>query len=119
MQFFFAADRGNPKVSGRYDVLSPAALSFLHHIIRTCQRHGVPVTFCGELGGRTLEAMALVGLGLKRLSMSPAGIGPVKMMVRSLTLAPLEAYMQDLLTLGDRSVRGRLAAFAHDHGVIL
>ncbi|MDA5192349.1 phosphoenolpyruvate--protein phosphotransferase [Alphaproteobacteria bacterium LMG 31809] len=119
LQFFFAADRGNAKVSGRYDVLSPAALSFLHHIISTCDRHNVPVTFCGELAGKTLEAMALVGLGLRRLSISPAGIGPVKTMVRSLKLAPLEAYLKDLMPLGERSVRSRLMAFAHDHGVIL
>ncbi len=119
MQFFFAADRGNPKVGSRYDLLSPPALSLFHHIISTAHRHGVPVTFCGELGGKTLEAMALIGLGLRRLSISSASIGPVKMMVRSLTLGSLETYMKDLLLLGDRSVRGRLMAYAHDHGVVL
>lgn len=119
LQFFFAADRGNPRVTSRYDVLSPPALSFLQHVTSICHKHDVPVTFCGELAGRPLEAMTLVGLGLRRLSVSPASIGPIKMMLRSLKLAELQSYLPDLLKLSERSVRARLTAFAHDHGVIL
>jgi len=88
-------------------------------VVVAAERQGVPVTLCGELGGKTLEAMALVGLGLRRLSVSPAAVGPVKMMIRSLNLASLQYYMDDLLTLGDRSLRGRLLDFARDHHVAL
>ncbi|MBX3445114.1 MAG: phosphoenolpyruvate--protein phosphotransferase [Parvibaculaceae bacterium] len=119
LQFLFASDRGNPRVATRYDFLSPAVLSFLRHIVKTCQAHGTPLTLCGEMSGRPLEAMALVGLGLRRVSMSPAAIGPVKMMVRSLDAAKLAAFMEGLYALPDRSVREQLAAFAEENGVAI
>ena len=68
-------------------------------------------------GSKPLEAMALLGLGFRRISMSPAAIGPVKMMVRSLDAARLAAYMDGLYGLPDRTVRDRLADFASAHGV--
>ncbi|PKQ02463.1 MAG: peptidase, partial [Alphaproteobacteria bacterium HGW-Alphaproteobacteria-12] len=117
MQFLFASDRGNPRVATRYDLLSPAVLSFLRHIADKCREHETPLTLCGEMSGKPLEAMALVGLGLRRISMSPAAIGPVKMMVRSLDVARLEVFMEGLYGLPDRSVRAHLARFAEDHGI--
>ena len=117
LQFLFASDRGNPRVATRYDFLSPAVLSFLRHIVVKCDEHKTPLTLCGEMSGRPLEAMALVGLGLRRVSMSPAAVGPVKMMVRSLDVGRLEAFMAGLYGLPDRSVRAHLAAFAEEHGV--
>ncbi len=119
MQFLFAVDRGNSRVSNRYDLLSPATLGFLRFIITKCRAHNVPVTLCGEMSGKPLEAMALVGLGFRRISMSPAAIGPVKMMVRSLPAARLEAFMEGLYGLPDASVREQLTAFAADHGVVI
>lgn len=117
MQFFFAADRNNPKIAGRYDILSPAALAFLRHIVQVVDQHRKPLTVCGEMGGKTLEAMALVGLGLRRLSVSPASVGPIKMMIRSLRLGHLQAYMQEIMPVCDHSLRSRLTDFARDHGV--
>ncbi|MES1990053.1 MAG: phosphoenolpyruvate--protein phosphotransferase [Pseudomonadota bacterium] len=117
MQFFFAVDRGNARVAGRYDLLSPATLSFLRFIVLKCRAHKVPLTLCGEMSGKPLEAMALVGLGFRRVSMSPAAIGPVKMMVRSLNVELLETYMEGLYGLPEASVREQLSAFAADHSV--
>ncbi|MBX3489294.1 MAG: phosphoenolpyruvate--protein phosphotransferase [Parvibaculum sp.] len=117
LQFLFASDRGNARVAGRYDFLSPAVLSFLKHIVVKCSRHETPLTLCGEMSGKPLEAMALLGLGFRRISMSPAAVGPVKMMVRSLDTGKLEAFMDGLLDLPDRSLRERLAGFAEAHGV--
>ncbi|PKQ04825.1 MAG: phosphoenolpyruvate--protein phosphotransferase [Alphaproteobacteria bacterium HGW-Alphaproteobacteria-12] len=119
LQFLFASDRGNPRVATRYDFLSPAVLSFLRHIVIRCRAHDTPLTLCGEMSGKPLEAMALVGVGLRRISMSPAAVGPVKMMVRSLDAAKLEAFMEGLYDLPDRSVRAQLASFADAHGVIV
>ncbi len=119
LQFLFASDRGNPRVATRYDFLSPAVLSFFRHIVTRCEAHGTPLTLCGEMSGKPLEAMALVGIGLRRISMSPAAVGPVKMMVRSLDAAKLEAFMEGLYDLPDRSVRAQLASFADAHGVIV
>ncbi len=119
LQFLFASDRGNARVAGRYDFLSPAVLSFLKHIVAKCHRRETPLTLCGEMSGKPLEAMALLGLGFRRISMSPAAVGPVKMMVRSLDTGKLEAFMDGLLDLPDRSVRERLAGFAEAHGVLV
>ena len=83
MQYMFAADRGNPRVADRYDPLSPPALRALQTIQQACAESGTPVSVCGEMAGRPLEALALIALGYERLSMPPAGIGPVKRMVLS------------------------------------
>jgi len=117
MQFLFACDRGNPHVASRYDTLHPSLLRFLRHISQTCAAHGVPVSVCGEMAGRPLEAMALVGLGFRRLSMQPSGIGPVKMMIRSLPLKALESHLATLLNTRTESLRPALQAFAEDTGV--
>ncbi|HEX7774946.1 MAG TPA: phosphoenolpyruvate--protein phosphotransferase [Parvibaculum sp.] len=119
LQFLFASDRGNPRVANRYDILSPAVLSFMRFIVLKCRAHGVPLTLCGEMSGKPLEAMALVGLGFRRVSMSPAAIGPVKMMVRSLEVGRLEAFMEGLYGLPSPSVREQLQTFAEDHNVIV
>src|SRR6201999_2594240 len=81
MQYMFAADRGNPRVADRYDPLSPPALRALQEIQDACADTGTPVSVCGEMAGRPLEALVLIALGYDQLSMPPGGIGPVKRMV--------------------------------------
>lgn len=117
LQFLFAADRGNPRVSARYDLLSPSVLSLLRFIVLKCGGHNVPVTLCGEMSGKPLEAMALIGCGFRRISMSPAAIGPVKLMLRSLDVASLEAEMEGLYGLSDGTVREQLRKFAASHNI--
>jgi phosphotransferase system enzyme I (PtsP) len=63
--------------------------------------------------------MALIGLGVHHLSLVPSEVGPVKAMLRSIDAAPLERYLRRLLDLPDHSLRGRLQAYAQDHGVVL
>jgi phosphotransferase system enzyme I (PtsP) len=119
MQFFFAADRGNPKLSGRYDVLSPGALTLIKSIVDTCARGDVPLTLCGEMGAKPLEAMALCGLGLRRISISPSSIGPVKTMIRSLNVSAFRPYLLSLLDGNSPTLRGKLLTFAQDHEIAL
>ncbi|MEE8272282.1 MAG: phosphoenolpyruvate--protein phosphotransferase [Alphaproteobacteria bacterium] len=117
MQYLFAADRGNPKLAQRYDPLSPPLLDIMKDLAERCTDAGVPISVCGEMAGRPLEAMALVGLGMRNLSMAPTAIGAVKAMIRSLKVAPLSDYL-DLMRAGTRSsLRESLRAFARDHGV--
>src|SRR3546814_12902341 len=85
-QFLFAADRAHPKLAERYDWLSIAILRFLNRIVKACGEHAVHMGVCGEMGGRTLEAMALLGLGVRRLSIIPASVGPVRPMTRLMTV---------------------------------
>jgi phosphotransferase system, enzyme I, PtsP len=118
-QFLFAADRANPKLAERYDWLSPSILRFLRRVLEPARAAGVPVAVCGEMGGRTLEAMALIALGIDRLSITPAAVGPVKAMIRSLNRGAAAAHMAALLADPVRDMRGALSDWALAHGVEL
>jgi phosphotransferase system enzyme I (PtsP) len=117
VQFLFAADRGNDRVSGRFDALSPAALRAFRQIVLAADRHGTPLTLCGEMAGRPLEAMALVGLGFRSISMAPASVGPVKAMVLSLDAENLRRRLDTLLEERKTSLREDLKRFAAETGV--
>ena len=117
MQFFYASDRENPKLSNRYDILSPPSLNMLRFIVDKCSAQNVPLTLCGEIGGRTVGALALLAIGFRRLSIAPAAIGPVKMMIRSLNLGDIERFVNELLSRSDHSIRSEIRAFARDHDV--
>ncbi|QDZ06143.1 phosphoenolpyruvate--protein phosphotransferase [Sphingomonas panacisoli] len=118
-QFLFAADRANPKLAERYDWLSPSILRFLRRVVGPCRDAGVDLAVCGEMGGRPLEAMALIGLGIERLSITPAAVGPIKAMVRSLDRGAIVAEMGRLLAAPPRDVRGHLTEWATRNGVEL
>ena len=117
VQFLFASDRGNPRMEGRYDTLSPAVLNFLRQIAEECEAHAVDLTVCGEMAGDPVAAMALIGIGFRRLSMSPANIGPVKAMIRSMSVEGMTDYLEGLLHAPHPSIRSHLRGFARDHGV--
>ncbi|MDO9474573.1 MAG: phosphoenolpyruvate--protein phosphotransferase [Caulobacter sp.] len=112
MQYLFAADRGNPRVAERYDPLSPPALRALQQIQIACAETGTPVSVCGEMAGRPLEAFALVALGFDRLSMPPAGIGPVKQMVLSVDREAAQRGVMSLLKGASGSVRNEIETLA-------
>ncbi|CAH1659928.1 MAG: phosphoenolpyruvate--protein phosphotransferase [Chelatococcus sp.] len=118
LQFLFAADRDNKQVSDRFDPLSAPALRALRSIAETAGRHNCPVTLCGEVGGRPLEAMALIGIGYRAFSMTPASVGPVKAMLLELNVSELANTMTTLLGASEKgSLRPALAAFAAAHGL--
>jgi phosphotransferase system enzyme I (PtsP) len=96
-QYLYAADRDNKRVSSRFDTLAAGFLRALKAIADAGRRHGKPVTLCGEIGGRTLEAMTLVALGYRGLSMSAAAIGPIKAMVLSLDAGAAAREVETLL----------------------
>ena len=118
-QFLFASDRGSPKISDRFDPLSPAGLNFLKSIIEQCDATKTPVSLCGEMAGRPLDAMALIGIGFRTLSMAPSSIGPVKTMIRSLSIHDLRLYLDSLKDVTEHSLREKLRGFAIDHSVII
>jgi phosphotransferase system enzyme I (PtsP) len=116
MQFLFAKDRGSSRIAERYDVLAPAALSCLAEIVRLTTLYGTKLSICGEMAGNPLEAMALVGLGFRCLSMRPSSIGVVKAMIRNLEVEPLRRYLTEQLVAPHHSLRENLEGFARDHG---
>jgi phosphotransferase system enzyme I (PtsP) len=121
VQYLFAADRDNKRVSSRFDPLSPPALRALKLIVDKAAQTKTPVTLCGEIGGRPLEAMALIGIGYRGLSMTPSSIGPVKAMVLALNVAELRSLMEELLARRDgaSSLREELRRYAEAKGVPL
>lgn len=118
-QFLFAADRSEPRLAQRYDWLSPAILRFLKRVLDACRAANVPARICGEMAGRPLEAMALVGLGAENFSITPAGVGPVKAMVRSLDAAAIRSRMEQLLAKPPKDMRKALADWARRHSVTI
>ena len=118
-QFLFASDRGDPRISSRYDPLSPAMLQCLARVASDCATHRLPLAVCGEMAGDPLGAMALVALGYRSLSMPATSIGPVRMMIRSLEVGSLEGYVSTLVTSEAHTIRPHLRAFALDHNVFL
>jgi phosphotransferase system enzyme I (PtsP) len=122
VQFMFAVDRGNNRVSNRFDVMSPPILRALRLLARKGKEYGKLVTLCGELASRPLEAMALAGLGYRSLSLSPAAMGPVKSMILELDLGRLAAVLDPLIDQpkeGGPSIRERLRHFAEAEGMTL
>jgi phosphotransferase system enzyme I (PtsP) len=118
-QFLFAADRSDPRLAQRYDWLSPAILRFLKRVLRAAGEADVPVRICGEMAGRPLEAMALIGIGAENFSITPAGVGPVKAMVRSLDAGAVRKRLNQLLERPPKDMRKALADWARRHNVTI
>src|SRR6202453_3149243 len=121
MQYLYAVDRDNRRVANRFDPLSVGFLRALRSIAQASERHGTPVTLCGEMGGQTLEAMALMAIGYRELSMSAPSIGPVKAMTLSLNIGEAEREVEAMLAKGreNASLREPLQQLAERLGVRL
>jgi phosphotransferase system enzyme I (PtsP) len=118
MQFMFASDRGNTRLANRYDALSPAVLSMIRSVVQHCAAAKVEVSVCGEMAGKPLDALALLAIGCRNLSMSASGIGPVRTIIRSATLAEVEPFVLGLLASDEPTIRESLRAFARDRGIV-
>ncbi len=121
MQFMFAVDRENKLVANRFDPLHPALLRALRRIVRRADAANVPVSICGEMAGRPLEAMALIAMGFKTLSMSASALGPVKAMLRKLDAEAAKVALDEALANsgGETTLRPALLDFAVRTGVPL
>jgi len=118
-QFFYAADRSNKRVAGRFDSIGVPALRALRDIAIRARAHDKPITLCGELASQPIGALALVAIGYRSLSLAPTAIGPVKAMLLELDAGKAAALVNPLLDgpAGSVSVRERLKAFAAEHGL--
>ena len=116
-QFLFAADRSNPKLAERYDWLSISIMRFLRRVVQGVAGHPVDITVCGEMGGRRLEALALLGIGIQRLSITPAAVGPIKELVRKVDLSEIGQAMNQWLATPPPSLREALAEWAETRGI--
>jgi phosphotransferase system, enzyme I, PtsP len=119
VQFLFACDRGNPRLADRYDPLSMPMLALFREVIARTRDARVPLSMCGEMAGNPIEAMALIALGFRTLSMAATAIGPVKTMIRSLDAAAVAGYLDEIAGRPDHSLRPWLEAYARDHDIAL
>jgi phosphotransferase system, enzyme I, PtsP len=119
LQFVMASDRSNARLAGRFDPLNPAFLRALRMIARAAERAGKPLTLCGEIAGRPLDALALAAVGFRSLSMASAAIGPVKSAIRALELNPIAGRLNKLIDQGATAseIRGELQACAENQRV--
>lgn len=118
-QFTFACDRGNPRLSERYDVLSAPFLKLMKLIVDKANQYKVYCSVCGEMAGNPLEAMALIGLGYRNLSVSGASYAAVKKMINSMNVEDVEDYIKTILKSSKTSVRPQLTAYAYDHAIAI
>jgi phosphotransferase system enzyme I (PtsP) len=116
-QFLFAADRANPRLAERYDWISPSILRFMRRIAQATVGTGVDLAVCGEMGGRRLEALALLGLGYRRLSITPVSVGPIKELIRKVDLQEITAAMTEWLASPPPDLREALSAWATERGI--
>ena len=111
-QFLFAADRSNPRLAERYDWISPAILRFLARVVDTIAGHDVTLGVCGEMGGRRLEALALLGLGIRRFSITPAAVGPIKELICKTDTREIGTAMNGWLADPPADMRAQLQSWA-------
>jgi phosphotransferase system enzyme I (PtsP) len=117
MQFFFAADRDNARLAGRYDLLSRPAMRLMQRMRQRADEASLPITVCGEAAGRPLEALALIALGYRKLSMQASRIAPVKLLVRSVDMAVLARDVQAVLDGPAPSIRNAMLSVAAGFGL--
>jgi len=116
-QFLYACDRGNPRLADRYDLLSAPMLALFRQVIAECRAAGKPLSMCGEMAASPIEAMVLIALGFRTLSLTATAIGPVKAMTQSLDAGALACYLDEIGHRPDHSLRRWIEAYARDHAV--
>ncbi|MFP9138782.1 phosphoenolpyruvate--protein phosphotransferase [Devosia sp. XGJD_8] len=104
VQFLTASDRANPRVAKNYDPIGMPRLRAIRMVVDAARRYNIPITMCGELAGKPLEALALMAVGMTRLSMGPASIGPIKELVLNLDLKPIQLSVGAALSDGAEGV---------------
>jgi len=109
-QYLMAADRDNPRVSHLCQPLAPPLLAVIKQVIEASNKTGKPVTVCGEMAGQPKSFILLLGMGLRRFSMSPAFIPSIKQLASQVTVAEAEDIMRSVVKFATTSqVRTYLA----------
>ena len=110
-QFFYAADRENERVRKRYDTLNVSFLNLIKQIVIRCEETSTPLSFCGEDAGKPLEAVCLLAMGIRTLSMRPASIGAVKALIRDINIIELRKVIDQALVCGEQSIRPKVESW--------
>jgi phosphoenolpyruvate-protein phosphotransferase (PTS system enzyme I) len=90
VQYTLAVDRGNANLATRFTPLHPAVLELIRRTIATAHRAKLDLAVCGEMASQPLMAFALIGLGVRELSVAPRSVPLVKRVVRGISVAVAE-----------------------------
>jgi phosphoenolpyruvate-protein kinase (PTS system EI component) len=90
LQYTVAVDRGNRSLARYQESLHPALLRLVRRAVETCDAAGASLSVCGEMGGDAVAALALVGLGVRKLSMASSSLAGVRRAIRSADTAALQ-----------------------------
>jgi phosphotransferase system enzyme I (PtsI) len=99
IQYALAVDRSNKDVAGLYTAADPSILRLINMSIRTAKEHEVPISMCGQMCGNPLYTMLLLGLGLRSLSVTPAGLPEIKQVCRRVSISGCEKVAKRALEL--------------------
>jgi phosphotransferase system enzyme I (PtsI) len=97
VQYTLAVDRGNANIAPRFTPLHPAVLRLIQRTVEVAQQSGVDVAVCGEMASEPLTAFALIGLGVRDLSVAPNSVPLIKRLVRSLSAEASAAAASEAL----------------------
>ncbi|MEQ9124633.1 MAG: putative PEP-binding protein [Alphaproteobacteria bacterium] len=117
LQFAFGADRDGVRMSERYDSLSPPALAMLRHLVRAAEKANTPLSVCGEMASDPLAAIALIGLGLRSLSVVPPAVKQIRELAGSIDAAEAGRLVDELIESEEHSIRNQIREFAESKGI--
>jgi phosphoenolpyruvate-protein phosphotransferase (PTS system enzyme I) len=123
VQYTLAVDRGNVNLASRFTPLHPAVLKLIQRVAEVGRAHEIEVAVCGEMASEPLMAFALVGLGLRQLSVAPRSVALVKRLIRRITVdaavaAAKEALEAPTAQVAEQGLRRRLLAAVKDSGFL-
>ena len=99
IQYILAVDRANENVAHLYQPLHPAILRTIADLVRVAEAEQVPLELCGEMAADPLQAIALIGLGIRTLSLVPGSIPLVKNAIRSVEFDRVRSLMKEAIKL--------------------
>ncbi|MGZ0187942.1 MAG: phosphoenolpyruvate--protein phosphotransferase [Alphaproteobacteria bacterium] len=117
LQFTFAADRDGVRMAERYDSVSPPALAMLRHVVQAAAKANTPLSICGEMAGDPLAAIALIGLGIRSLSVAPGAVNLIRDLVASVDASEAALLVDELIESEEHSVRDQVREFAEAAGL--
>jgi len=100
VQYTLAVDRGNANLAPRYTPFHPAVLRLMSQVQATGAAHGIEVCVCGEMGSQPLAVFALLGLGIRQLSVAPRAVADVKRVIRGVRLEAAEDAARAAMAAG-------------------
>ena len=98
-QYTLAADRSNKDVAALYSSADPAVLRLIRMAIQAADKKDVPINVCGQMSGNSIFTMLLLGMGLRRFSVTPSSIPEIKQVCRTVTIAQCQSVTERVMAI--------------------